>query len=59
MLEELSKLEESNSLEFKENVEDVALYGKKNQKGFDEKDKKCIRTNGLNTKDKKERFYTS
>lgn len=59
MFDELSNLAASNSLVFTAYVDDVAFSGSKIPKGFAAQAKKCIRSHGLTSKDKKERFYSS
>lgn len=59
MFDELSSLAASNSLVFTAYVDDVAFSGAKIPKGFAAQAKKCIRSHGLTSKDKKERFYPS
>ncbi|EPA5916264.1 reverse transcriptase family protein [Salmonella enterica] len=59
MFDELSNLAASNSLVFTAYVDDVAFSGSKIPKGFAAQAKKCIRSHGLTSKDKKERFYPS
>ncbi|AXF63639.1 reverse transcriptase family protein [Leclercia sp. W17] len=59
MFDELSHLAASSSLVFTAYVDDVAFSGSKIPKGFAAQAKKCIRSHGLTSKDKKERFYTS
>lgn len=59
MFDELSNLAASNSLVFTAYVDDVAFSGSKIPKGFAALAKKCIRSHGLTSKDKKERFYPS
>ena len=59
MFDELSNLATSNSLVFTAYVDDVAFSGSKIPKGFAAQAKKCIRSHGLTSKDKKERFYPS
>ncbi|KTQ50779.1 reverse transcriptase family protein [Enterobacter cancerogenus] len=59
MFDELSNLAASNSLIFTAYVDDVAFSGSKIPKGFAAQAKKCIRSHGLTSKDKKERFYSS
>ncbi|MEH3983172.1 reverse transcriptase family protein [Enterobacter ludwigii] len=59
MFDELSNLAASNSLIFTAYVDDVAFSGLKIPKGFAAQAKKCIRSHGLTSKDKKERFYSS
>lgn len=59
MFDELSNLAVSNSLVFTAYVDDVAFSGSKIPKGFAAQAKKCIRSHGLTSKDKKERYYSS
>lgn len=59
MFDELSSLAASSSLVFTAYVDDVAFSGAKIPKGFAAQAKKCIRSHGLTSKDKKERFYPS
>lgn len=59
MFDELSNLAASNSLVFTAYVDDIAFSGSKIPKGFAAQAKKCIRSHGLTSKDKKERFYPS
>ncbi|EOV0827829.1 reverse transcriptase family protein [Cronobacter sakazakii] len=59
MFDELSDLAASHSLVFTVYVDDVAFSGTKIPKGFAAQAKKCIRSHGLTSKDKKERFYPS
>lgn len=59
MFDELSNLAASNNLVFTAYVDDVAFSGSKIPKGFAAQAKKCIRSHGLTSKDKKERFYPS
>ncbi len=59
MFDELSNLAASNSLVFTAYVDDVAFSGSKIPKGFAAQAKECIRSHGLTSKDKKERFYSS
>ncbi|ELY4458946.1 RNA-directed DNA polymerase [Cronobacter sakazakii] len=59
MFDELSNLAASHSLVFTAYVDDVAFSGSKIPKGFAAQAKKCIRSHGLTSKDKKERLYSS
>ncbi|SCC63223.1 reverse transcriptase family protein [Kosakonia oryziphila] len=59
MFDTLSELASSNNLVFTAYVDDVAFSGSKIPKGFAAQAKKCIKSYGLTSKDKKERFYQS
>lgn len=59
MFDELGNLAAANGLVFTTYVDDVAFSGTKIPKGFAAQAKQCIRSHGLTSKDKKERFYPS